>query len=304
LLPAAGSATSAGVTTDALGDTTLLVLAHGSTLNDGSELPAKAHAAALGCRGLFAEVRACFWKQEPRVARALSEIRTPRVVIVPFFVGAGYFVEEVIPEALGLKTPGQPAFPRVQRREGAICHYAEPVGTHPGVTAVLLRRAREVVLRHPFPRCPAPGETTLVVAGHGTERSRISRLAVDREVARIRGLGRYAQVEPAFMEEEPRLTDCLLATGSRHVVVVPFFMSDGLHVREDIPVLLGESQALVAERLALGKAPWRNPTGRQGKLVWYAPGLGSDPLMAELILERARAALAWPVGASPRTGGQ
>ena len=281
--------------TDAPGDTTLLLLAHGSTLNDGSELPAKQHAATLGRRRVFAAVRACFWKQEPRIGAALQEVRTPRVVIVPFFVGAGFFVEEVIPEALGLRQPGRTGFPRVQSRNGVTCYYAEPVGTHPGVTGVLLRRAREVVLHHPFPRCPEPRETTLVVAGHGTERSPVSRLGVDREVNHIRALELYAEVRPAFMEETPRIADCLLAAASRHVVLVPFFMSDGLHVVEDIPVLLGEPRPQVAARQRSGQATWRNPTERSGKLVWYAPGLGSEPLMAELILERARDALAWPV---------
>jgi sirohydrochlorin ferrochelatase len=35
-------------------------------------------------------------------------------------------------------------------------------------------------------------------------------------------------------------------------VLVPFFVSDGLHVAEDIPVLLGEAPDRVRERLAAG----------------------------------------------------
>ena len=34
--------------------------------------------------------------------------------------------------------------------------------------------------------------------------------------------------------------------------------------------------------------PWRNPTEREGKRLWYAASVGSEPLMAEVILERVR----------------
>jgi sirohydrochlorin cobaltochelatase len=95
------------------------------------------------------------------------------------------------------------------------------------------------------------------------------------------------------MEEEPRIDGCLAAARSRNVVVVPFFMSDGLHVVEDIPVLLGEPPAVVQERVRQGRNTWRNPAERAGRRVWYSTGIGSEALMADLVLERAREALAW-----------
>jgi hypothetical protein len=42
----------------------------------------------------------------------------------------------------------------------------------------------------------------------------------------------------------------------------------------------------VEQRLASGQPVWRNPMEKNGKLVWYAPAVGSDPGMAEVILER------------------
>ena len=72
------------------------------------------------------------------------------------------------------------------------------------------------------------------------------------------------------------------------MVVAPFFISDGLHSFEDIPVMLGAPRAVVRERLKLGQPPWRNPTEREGKRLWYAASVGSEPLMAEVILERVR----------------
>jgi len=46
----------------------------------------------------------------------------------------------------------------------------------------------------------------------------------------------------------------------------------------------------VKERLAAGQFPWRNPTERQGRLVWYTPALGTEPSLVEVILERVREA--------------
>ena len=72
--------------------------------------------------------------------------------------------------------------------------------------------------------------------------------------------------------------------------MVPFFISDGLHVREDIPVLLGEPQRVVQQRLQNGQPTWRNPTERKGKRLWYTASIGSEPLLANVILERVKEA--------------
>jgi sirohydrochlorin cobaltochelatase len=81
---------------------------------------------------------------------------------------------------------------------------------------------------------------------------------------------------------------------TRNIVVVPFFISDGLHVREDIPVLLGAPQRIVRQRLESSQPTWRNPTEVSGKLVWYSPSVGSDPRIADVILARVREASQWP----------
>jgi sirohydrochlorin cobaltochelatase len=92
------------------------------------------------------------------------------------------------------------------------------------------------------------------------------------------------------MEEEPRIAGCLALAQTKYCVVVPFFISDGLHAVEDIPVLLGEPERIVKERLAAGQPTWRNPTEKNGKLVWYSASVGTDPVLAEVILERVREA--------------
>ena len=273
-------------------DATLILIGHGSTQNDESGAAVQLHAETLRKRALFAEVLEGFWKQAPSVLAALASARTPRVVLVPLFISEGYFSERAIPAALDFENAGEPGWTRFQHSAGRSLYYARPVGTHDLMTVVILARAREVVERHPFPRAPQPRDLTLFIAGHGTERDANSRRAVERQAALIRSRNLYAAVHAVFMEEDPRIADCVALAKTRGVVVVPFFISDGLHVAEDIPVLLGEPAAVVRKRLAANQPTWRNPTEKHGKMIWYGRAVGTEPGFAEVILERAREAVA------------
>jgi sirohydrochlorin cobaltochelatase len=161
------------------------------------------------------------------------------------------------------------------------------------MTDVLLARAREVIEQFPFPRAPVPKEITLFIAGHGTEQEENSRASIDRQVELIRSRGIYANLHGVFLEEEPRINACYQLAQTKNVVVVPFFISEGMHTQEDIPVLLGEPERIVRQRLQNGQPSWRNPSEKQGKLVWYASSVGGEPLMADVILERVREAAQW-----------
>jgi sirohydrochlorin cobaltochelatase len=284
------------VQNDDFRDAALVLVGHGSTLNAESSAPTYQHADELRRRGLFAQVLECFWKIEPGIAGVLRGVYAPRVFIVPLFISEGYFTEEVIPRELGFCQNGQKDFARVQHRGGQTVHYCGPVGTHDSMTEVILRRAREVVEKHPFPRAPKPKETSLFIAGHGTGNNENSRKAIERQVELIRAQGLYADVHPVFMEEDPRVGDCYNLASARNIVMVPFFISDGLHSVEDIPVLLGEPERVVRERLKSGQPTWRNPTEKNGKLVWYSQGIGTEPHIADVILERVRDAAQRPAG--------
>ncbi|HAM72255.1 MAG TPA: cobalamin biosynthesis protein CbiX [Verrucomicrobiales bacterium] len=273
---------------DSFADAALLLVGHGSTLNAESSAPTYQHADELRKRGIFAQVRECFWKLEPGVSGVLRGIFSPRVFVVPLFISEGYFTEEVIPRELGLCAPGETSFARVQDLGGRRIHYCGPVGTHESMTEVLVSRAREIVARHPFPTPPKPSETSLFIAGHGTGNSENSRKAIEAQVSLIAARGEYADVHAIFMEEAPRIQECYALAATRNVVMVPFFISDGLHSYEDIPMMLGEPETVVRQRLAAGQPTWRNPTERHGKRVWYTPSIGNEPRIAEVILERVR----------------
>jgi len=254
-------------------DAALLIVGHGSTVNSDSSAPSLRHATEIRRRGLFAEVACCFWKEEPSLRDALLLFSDPainEVYVVPNFISEGYFTQTVIPRDLELGV-------RLTRRsDGQVWKYCEPVGSNSAMTELLLRRAQEV----------APGvperETSLLIVGHGTSLNDNSAVAAKREVEAIRQLGRYAAVLNVYMEEAPLVADWPKLTHTPNVIVVPFFISDGLHSYEDIPILLGiENVSSDVFR--------ENPHPLHDRDLYYASSIGTDARIAEIIVEQAEA---------------
>src|SRR6059058_4192633 len=230
----------------------LLIVGHGSTVNSNSSPPTLTHAAEIRRRKLFAEVGCAFWKEEPSLRDALflfdpESIR--EVYLVPNFISEGYFTHTVIPRELELNG-------RITKRSnGQVWKYCEPVGNHPMMTELLLRRASEVA-----PRAD-PAESSLLIVAHGTDLNENSAVAAKREAEKIRALGKYATVLNVYMEEPPLVSDWRKLTKTRNVVVVPFFVSDVLHSYEDIPVLLGIAPCHPERSKAESKDPPALPVG-------------------------------------------
>jgi sirohydrochlorin cobaltochelatase len=273
------------VNTESLSDAVLVVLGHGTELNENSAVPVFQHAAELRRRKLFAGVREAFWKQEPQIEQVLAEIPAPRIFITPLFISEGWFASDVIPRELGFEIQNS----RFKIENGGQkIFYCPPVGSHDSMTKVVLSRAEEVVKKYPFPRAPKPRDITLFITGHGTDKNENSRRAIERQVELIQAMKIYASVRAIFLEEGPHIDECYSLAQTKNMIVVPFFISDGLHTQEDIPVLLGEAKRTVAQRLAAGQPAWRNPTEKNGKLVWYSPAVGTEPRLADVILDRVK----------------
>jgi sirohydrochlorin cobaltochelatase len=261
-------------------DSALLIVGHGSTVNPDSSGPTLAHAAEIRRRKLFVDVGCGFWKEEPSLRDAifLFDPETIReVYVVPNFISEGYFTQTVIPREL--KLDGR----ITKRSNGQIWKYCEPVGNHSLITGLLVQRAREI----------APGvpetETSLLIVAHGTDLNENSAVAAKREAEKIRGLGRYANVLNVYMEEFPLVSDWKVLTSTPNVVVVPFFISDGLHSYEDIPVLLGiaTERSTGTPRRAPGEIFRREPYNIDNRSLFYASSIGTDPRFADIILEQA-----------------
>ncbi|BBL68752.1 sirohydrochlorin nickelochelatase [Methanoculleus chikugoensis] len=94
-------------------------------------------------------------------------------------------------------------------------------------------------------------------------------------------------VKPGFMSlNTPTVEEQLEAFRSEKIemlVVVPLFLAKGVHINQDIPEILG-----------LPKGERRGTFQLNGKAVplVYANPIGSDPLLAELMLKNASDAIA------------
>jgi sirohydrochlorin cobaltochelatase len=258
-------------------DSALLIVGHGSTVNPDSSAPTLAHATEIRRRNIFADVQCAFWKEEPSLRDAIflfDPATIKSVYVVPNFISEGYFTQTVIPRELELNGPV------TKRANRQTWKYCEPVGNHSLMTELLVQRAREI----------APGiseaDTSFLIVAHGTDLNENSAVAAKREAEKIRELHRYANVLNVYMEEFPLVSDWPVLTNTPNVVVVPFFISDGLHSYEDIPVLLGiaEEGAAASKRDEIFR---RGPYEIDNRSLFYASSIGTDPRIADIIVELA-----------------
>jgi len=276
-----------------LSKSALVIVGHGSSRNPDSCRPIYQHADTLRRRGLFREVLEAFTKQQPDLPSVLVSLTAQRIFVLPFFISDGFFTAEAIPAGLGLMNENGTAFRRCVRRGHQVLCYCQPVGAHPSMTEVLIKQAKRVVTDHPSRTPFRHAETALVIVGHGTERNENSRLAIEHQTQEIRARNLYGDVLAVYLEESPRVTAVYELTAAKSLVVLPYFISDGMHSREDIPVALGVSPDAVQERIQRRKPTWINPTIRQDRTIWLSPSIGSEPRLADVILEHVQEAATW-----------
>ncbi|QDX41281.1 CbiX/SirB N-terminal domain-containing protein [Salarchaeum sp. JOR-1] len=262
----------------------LVIVGHGSHLNPGSSEPAFTHADTIRATGAFDEVREAFWKEEPSFREVLRTLESEEVFVVPLFVSEGYFTEQVIPRELRLNdwSPDQWESDGTDADHvtleatdvGKTIHYCGPVGTHDSMSDVIVQRAKSVTGDDDV------GEGVgLAVVGHGTERNENSAKAIYYHADRIRERGRFDEVQAVFMDEDPEVDDVTEFFDAPDIVVVPLFVADGFHTQEDIPEDMG-----ITEDYRTG---WEVPETVDGHRIWYAGAVGTEPLVADVILERA-----------------
>lgn len=262
----------------------LVIAAHGSHRNPGSSAPAFAHADRIRETGAFREVRETFWKAEPSFREVLRCVDADEVYVVPLFVSEGYFTEEVIPRELRLEgwhpdcweSDGTSAATATVTAAdtGQQVHYCGPVGTHDAMSDVIVQRAKSIT-----------GSRTigdgfgLAVVGHGTRRNENSAKAVRYHADRIRAMDRFEEVRALYMDERPKIGDVTEHVSTSNIVVVPLFVADGFHTREDIPEDLGLTDDF--------RTGYEVPSTVNERTLWYTGAVGTEPLLANVVLERA-----------------
>jgi sirohydrochlorin ferrochelatase len=120
-------------------------------------------------------------------------------------------------------------------------------------------------------------QPALLLIAHGSRRPEAN-ADLDLLAADLRARGGYLIVQPSYLELcEPGIVaggETCVAAGAATVVMLPYFLSPGRHVVED----------LAAARDELGR---RHPAVR----FVLADPLGRHPLMQQVVAERAQEAL-------------
>ena len=110
--------------------------------------------------------------------------------------------------------------------------------------------------------------------------------AITTQVERLKEIDTpFDEILDAYMEEPPLITDWRDMTAAKHVVVVPFFIADGLHSFQDIPVMLG-LEPEITEAFSQMKVFKENPRQMDDRLLYYSRAIGTDPSMSQVILDQ------------------
>lgn len=199
----------------------VLIVAHGERGGAFSNAILRRHESAVRDAMPMLPVAAGVLSGEPSLetaAAAVAGCTAGPILIYPFFMAAGYFVNVKIPKRLddaGLT-----------RR----CRVLTPLGAAPRLPALIHARAEATARLLGV----AAGSCRLLLVGHGSKVARASAEATEMVAARLRELGSFATVATAFLEEAPFLDD-VVGSDDRPTVVVGFFNGDGLHAAEDVP---------------------------------------------------------------------
>ena len=242
----------------------MIIVGHGSHLNEDSSLPVYEHAERIRERfgDEFDEVVECFWKEEPSMRHVLDTVESDEVYVVPAFISEGYFTQQVIPRELGLEGPAT-------RKGDKVVRYAGPLGTFEGMVDVILERTEDLMRGKEV----SGDRTMLLLLGHGTAMNKNSSGVIYLNAERIRERGIYDTVEVAFLDQDPEIGEVVNNADTENIILIPVFVAEGWHTRETIPEDLGLSGEV---------------TVREDKTIYYGAPVGTHPSMAGLIADRAR----------------
>ncbi len=125
-------------------------------------------------------------------------------------------------------------------------------------------------------------KTGIVIVGHGS-RTKESR-GIYEEIARLTGQKSEHEVQVGYMKHgRPTLieaVDNFVDTGVKKIIIVPLFLLPGLHVQEDIPILLGLKEGETPE---FGYDRVKVPEDVE---ILYANHIGADERLADVVMDR------------------
>lgn len=209
-------------------DSTLLLVGHGSERDPAPAAALEAHAEALRRGGLFQEVRTAFLYGAPDARAAEQGLSGRHVYVMPVFMCDGLFVRKTVPERFGLGGS-------VTQRQGRQWYQCPPVGLADGLPQLIDQRLRAAADK----RNTDPRRATLLLIGHGSLNSPASWQATEEVARRLRTVTPFQRVVTAYLEQSPRLSECLPDLDGP-VFMCGLFAADGSHAATDIPRIVAD----------------------------------------------------------------
>jgi len=117
----------------------------------------------------------------------------------------------------------------------------------------------------------------IVVFGHGSSVPSAN-AAVARVAMEAAATGTFPLCETAFLEVAPTLKDAtakLVAAGAEHILIIPYFLTLGIHLQRDLPRMVNDLLPLFP-----------------GITMRVTPPLDGHPGLSAIVVDRAREAMA------------
>ena len=157
------------------------------------------HSATLAAPGVFEQ--------------RLSEL-TDDAVIYPLFMAKGWFVTSALPKRLA----------------GRNLHILDPLGVDPDLPDLVAAALRDTLNENRW----TPEETDLVLAAHGSGRSRNPSAVARTFVNDLAQHLTFKSMHLGFVEEPPSIAEAAAGL-STQALCLPYFACNGGHVLDDVP---------------------------------------------------------------------
>ena len=205
----------------------VILFSHGSVLA-GAGKRLREHAAALSAMGKFLCVEVGYLNySEPPIETAVKKCLAAGasdLIIVPYFLVAGKFVLEDLPGRINSIMADNPHVK---------FHVTRAIEDNPIMGEIVLELAET--------RLPESQRCGLLLALHGSPRAQANGPAV-AIVSQIAMTKKFEFVEVGYLEcNDPDITTAIhdaFIAGVESLVIVPYFLHTGKHVKEDIPELI------------------------------------------------------------------
>lgn len=209
-------------------------------------------AAALRERAGYAEVAvATLHGSGRRPAAVIAALAHTRAFVVPVMMCDGLTVQRDLPAAFS-------GCGSMRLR------FCQPVGTHPGLAALIAERAVQEARLRNF----NPAQTRLLLIAHGSTKNSRSETVTRLQLGRLAAMNLFREVAAAYLEQPPSIVDAIQRLRPP-VIAVGLFAAEGRHATVDVETALA----------AAGRAD-----------VAYLGAIGTDPGMVQLVAALIRSA--------------